>query len=221
LLVGLFWLWLFVAVAIYAYRIWRRIGRGSPPSPADADGDGDAPSDLIRSARPTTAGREPTVAPAHPPAAPPVPDVERTPEPGARSGLFASAPRSGAPGAADVRSADDSPSEARPTVAQALTGISMPCDLTPVVDTGRLIDPYRVAFTTETSPAATVGAEIGDELERLGFDLTSTAANQLVATKPDTRVTVTIHTDPSAVMIAEGPAFPNARPGSLVVEFQT
>lgn len=146
-------------------------------------------------------------------------------EPGARSGLFAPTPKVGTPGGSDPTTGTTAEfgegSELRPTVADALSGIAMPCDLTPVVDTGRRLDPYRVAFTTDTSPAAEVGAAVGDELERLGFALASTASNQLAATKDGTRVTVTIHTDPSTVMIAEAPAFPSARPGSLIVEFQT
>lgn len=46
----------------------------------------------------------------------------------------------------------------------------MPCDLAPLMGTGPL-DPRDVAFFTQGHPAATVGAALADEFERLGFQI--------------------------------------------------
>lgn len=232
-LVGLFWLWLLVALGVYAYRIWRRITRGpAKERPGEDELAGAAAPVVPTPTAPAPAPAPP--APSPPAADAPAPRPDARPEPhhvapaaspsrpattGARSGLFA--PRTAA--------ADDRPSgiappqggEARPTVADALQGIVMPCDLTPVVPAGRHLDPYRVAFSTDAHAAPEVGAAVGDELERLGFALESTTDRQLRATKGDTVVTVTLHTDPSSVTIAEAPAFPNLKPGTVVVEFQS
>ena len=98
-----------------------------------------------------------------------------------------------------------------------------PCRVTcrPLVDPDRVFDPYRVAFATNTAPAATVGASIGDELERLEFTLASTAdqptrGHQGRATRDrdDPR-------RPRRGHLRRGPAFRNAPPGGVVVEFQT
>jgi hypothetical protein len=109
----------------------------------------------------------------------------------------------------------------RPVVADVLQGISLPCDLAPLVDPGRVFDPCRVAFVTDHATPSEVGAGLGDELERLGFSLATLSDTELEATKDDRRVTVTIHPDPSTVTFGAAPAFPNLPAGSVVVEFRT
>lgn len=107
------------------------------------------------------------------------------------------------------------PSDGAPiTVAEAVQGIRMPCDLAPLVGSSTAaLDPHRVVFSTTTATAPQVGGALADELERLGFSVRSVADNQAVATKPGATVTVTIHTDLSA--------FPTAPAGSVVVTLAT
>jgi hypothetical protein len=211
LLVGLFWLWVATSLAIYGYRVYRRITRG-PKGDRDAS---NQPSQVAQSRRVTTP--PPTV---FPPADTIVaPDLPVTPRPSdtARSGLFASAAQSD-DAAAPTRL---SRSEARPTVAELVQGIAMPCGLSPVVTTDRPMDPYRVAFSTDTTTAETVGAAVGDELERLGFALTSTATNRLMATKDGEQLTVTLHTDAASLTTGDSSTYPTIPAGSVLVEFQS
>jgi hypothetical protein len=226
-LVGLLWLWLVVSLGVYAYRLYRRFTRpkGLVADVDDTAATATADAPVIGSdpaVRPDPLGRpSPVPAPVDPaPVVPPrvTPPVALPPEGGAgRSGLFAPTPP--APPASDATPAAGS--EARPTVADVLSGITMPCDLAPVIDPTRIADPFRVAFSTHTATAATVGAAVGDELERLQFALQSTSANQLAATKAGQQVVVTIHPDPESVQFGEGRAFPTMPPDSVVVEFHT
>lgn len=74
------------------------------------------------------------------------------------------------PGAVAVAPRDPARHRSR-TLAEAVEGIAMPCDLAPLMGTGAL-DPREVAFFTTGHDAATVGFALSDELERLGFVLT-------------------------------------------------
>jgi hypothetical protein len=212
LLVGLLWLWLAMSLAIYGYRIVRRIGRGSK-----GEGQNAATSELATTVPRVERSSPPRIPP---PAAPPAsvprdPSSDPSRDSGTRSGLFAPGPVAPAsePRPTPARS------EARRTVAELLHGITMPCELSPVVTTDR-IDPYRVVFSTTSAPAEVVGASVGDELERLGFALTSIADNRLLASMDGEDLTVTLHADPSTVTIGETAAYPTMPSGSVVVEFR-
>jgi hypothetical protein len=219
LLVGLLWLWLLVSLGVYGYRLWRRVAKRS-----GTDHDGATLGDEMRAApiAPRAADTAPVV-PSPPLAAPPAiptpppqpsppPSRSRADDQGGRSGFFApSTPSRPTPDA----------TTARPVVADVLQGISLPCDLSPIVDTGRALDPYRVAFVTHRATPAEVGAGVGDELERLGFSLATVSDTELEATKDEGRVVVTLHPDPSTVTFGAAPAFPNLPEGSVVVEFHT
>lgn len=101
----------------------------------------------------------------------------------------------------------------RATVAEALAGIALPCELAPLTGTEALPDPRRLVCFTDRAPAESVGAAVGDELERLGFTLRPVSATALVAARSGTELTVTVHPTPEA--------FPTAPPGSVVVVFST
>ncbi|MEM7142646.1 MAG: hypothetical protein AAF548_16610 [Actinomycetota bacterium] len=66
---------------------------------------------------------------------------------------------------------DTEPRPASRTLADALTGIAMPADLSPLIGTAEM-NPREIAFFTNGHAVASVGTAIGDELERLGFALT-------------------------------------------------
>ena len=66
---------------------------------------------------------------------------------------------------------------------------------------------------------AVVGREVGDELERLGFTLASLSANEVLATRDDGRLTVTIHTNPQTIEVDGRRLFPTTSGDDVVVEF--
>ncbi|MGZ4683110.1 MAG: hypothetical protein ACXWBN_16485 [Acidimicrobiales bacterium] len=110
----------------------------------------------------------------------------------------------------------------RLTVAEALRGITMPCGLSPVIDgTVSIPNPFRVAFLTTTADAATVGATLGDELERLGYQLTTATATEVLARKPGVELRVVLYPTPDKATRGLDPLFPVAPAGSVGVEFST
>jgi hypothetical protein len=57
------------------------------------------------------------------------------------------------------------------SLADAVAGISMPCDLAPLMGAGPLT-PREAAFFTTGYPPSTVGAALSDEFEHLGYEIT-------------------------------------------------
>ena len=133
-----------------------------------------------------------------------------------RGGLFAptgSRPADGEPAGADQR---------RLTVAEALRGITMPCGLSPVIDGSVSIpNPFRVAFLTTSADAATVGASVGDELEHLGYSLTTTTVTEVLARKPGVDLRVVLYPSPAKATRGLDPLFPAAPADSVGIEFST
>jgi hypothetical protein len=107
----------------------------------------------------------------------------------------------------------DAPTPGRPTVAEAVAGIALPCELVPLVGGEARLDPYRVVFSTDRADAAAVGAGLADELERLGYSLRSISDSEAVAVRADLSVAVAVVTDLAA--------FPTAPPGGVVVVLST
>ena len=107
-------------------------------------------------------------------------------------------------------------------MAEALRGIEMPSGLSPVIDGSVSIpNPFRVAFLTTTADAATVGAGLGDELERLGYQLTTATATEVLARKPGIELRVVLYPTPAKATRGLDQLFPVAPPGSVGVEFST
>jgi hypothetical protein len=106
-------------------------------------------------------------------------------------------------------------------IAELLRGISMPCDLVPVIDPTAMDAQWRVAFSTRGVPPAEVGSKVGDELERLGYTLRSLNEAELQATRNDDVLTVRLIVNPEAARRDDRPAFPTLAPGSIVVEFSS
>lgn len=234
MLSGLFLLWVLVSLSVYGYRIWRRIAQGpkavrqaeagSAPAPAT----GLAPTASFASTMPS--GPAAAAAPVSPPAEGPAGERSRPAVPFAA--MPANPPASAAPASASGRGgmfAGSSPVAPAPPrdgaatpVAEALAGIQMPCDLVPLMSADGSLDPYHVDFVTTGVPAPTVGAALGDELERLGFSLTTTSEIQVVATKPGVQVTVTLVPDAAAVVDdGKNRRYPTVPPGSVVVDFRS
>jgi hypothetical protein len=94
-----------------------------------------------------------------------------------------------------------------------VAGIALPCELAPLVGGETRLDPYRVVFFTDRADAATVGAGLGDELERLGYAIRSTSDHEAVAVRDDASLTISI--------VTASDDFPTAPPGSVVVVLTT
>jgi hypothetical protein len=99
----------------------------------------------------------------------------------------------------------------RPTVAEALRGIDLPCALVPVVDGD---DPettagYRVVFTTRAATRRGVSAGLADELERLGYEVVDHPAGEsgedreLQASRPGATLVVVVHATTDGTTVAD------------------
>ncbi|MEM9201864.1 MAG: hypothetical protein AAGC53_09390 [Actinomycetota bacterium] len=102
------------------------------------------------------------------------------------------------------------------SLAEALEGIHMPADLAPIP--GEPFDPRRMLFSTETTPPASVGGMLADELERLGYTLTPLDDRSIAAVGPAACVEVRILPDDELGL--EGMLAGRVNPGTVVTEFQ-
>jgi hypothetical protein len=201
------WIWVGISVAVLLRRLYRRVGRRPAPTV----------DELIETASTTT---PPTTAPPttdHRTTAPPTPEAAGPVETG-RGGFFAAS--TDAPAATTGGVAV--PGTIRPTVAEALQGVAMPCGLAPVVDGSVAIaNPFRVAFLTDEADAAAVGAALGDELARLGFTLSTAAATELLARKPGVELRVVLYPTAAAAQRGLEKIFPAAPTSAVGVEITT
>jgi len=221
----LFWLWLLASIVILIYRQVQRSSKKREAADQSTSGEVAPPTrsaSFDASILATPAVPPPTAESAQPsrPAyfdAPPAPSQGKPTAPSVptsgRAGFFASDSADSGHGMSGTP---------RSTVADALSGIVMPCGLTPVVDaTVAVPNPFRVAFLTTEADGPTVGAAVGDELERLGFALTTSAATELLARKPGTELRVILYPMPSTARQGLDPLFPAAPSGSTGIEFAT
>lgn len=201
-LVVLFWLWLLIALGVYGYRIVRRVSQGPKAErQARAAADHTPPADDTAAPR-TSFGRT---------AAPPLPDGPLEPRlPRSLEGVVPegepTAPSGGRPDAAPQGPSDpdDSslPRAVRPTLAEALAGITMPDALLPVVDPGLpgLADGRIAHFAGAGTTVAATATALADELRRLGYavdglDTMTTDRAGLSATRDGTTVSAAIDLD--------------------------
>jgi len=140
------------------------------------------------------------------------------PEPSAsRGGFFAAGPAQPAGAVQEPTS----PASGRPTVAEAVEGIAMPCGLAPVIDGSSVPNPFRVSFLTTLAPAPEVGRAVADELERLGFALSTATPTELVARRGPTQLRVVLFPSASSAKRGLLPMFPAAPPGAVGIELST
>jgi hypothetical protein len=214
-LVALFWFWFAVAVLVYGYRLYRRVTQGPKAQreakAAAAEGRAAGMGHRVgrRSALPPlpegpVEARLPSSLVGKPPPGPEGEAAATSPvEGGAGAEIATTSPAASAP-------PPDAGPPPRPTVVAALAGISLPCELVPVVDVAddAVADGYRVVFSTRSSTVRGVTAGLADELERLGYEVTDTAvgddgdARRLRARRAGLGVDVEVRAgdDPSSVV---------------------
>jgi hypothetical protein len=107
---------------------------------------------------------------------------------------------------------------APPGLGLLLQGIALPCGLVPST-TADQPDPdrYLAVVTSEAAPSE-VGRALGDELERLGFELFSLSEDEAVARKGNDVLSLRFHPDASVAQLAGLPLFPSAPQGAVGVE---
>jgi hypothetical protein len=202
--------------------IWRRI-QGVPIRDKAKVDDPPGPVPPLESPTASPAPLFPPVgpdagaAPASPGEVPPAPTGVPT---SARGGFFA--PAVDQPDATSDPSVPAPTAAGRSTVAEAVQGIVMPCGLSPVVDgSSSLPNPFRVTFLTSLAAAPEVGRALADELERLGFTLTTPATTELLARRDRTELRVVLY--PTAASARRGlqQLFPAAGPTAVGVELST
>jgi hypothetical protein len=107
------------------------------------------------------------------------------------------------------------------SIADALRGIRMPCDLAPLTGLGIDADfTRRAAFYTVGYPPEAVAPEIADELERLGMHFDALTDNIAVARRDDVRVRIAVHAVGASVNGVAHTTYPTAPENSVVVEFE-
>ena len=226
----IFYLWLIVSVCVYGYRIFRRLTRGKTegsqvvraatpvnpvePLPESSGGSRDsAPAAPFPS--PPTARRDSGGGGPHEDRSAGVAPVAPSNKAGTTSG------RTGLFAASEAKRSAEAP---RLAVARLLEGISLPCDLAPVISADKPVRAsvgLHVAFSTSGVDPREIGQKLGDELERLGFSVESVSASQVQATRQDGGLLVSLLTDP-AKMTREGKqVYPTMPPGSTVVEVES
>jgi hypothetical protein len=132
--------------------------------------------------------------------------------------MTASAPPAPSPTDSPPTSPTTFPVEER-TVAASVAGISLPNDLAPLTELApRSGAGDRVAFWTDRAPAEIVGPAFADELERLGYTVSSLDERMLSAVRGDDRLSVAIHPDGRDATIAGQTAFTSVPENSVVIE---
>jgi hypothetical protein len=105
------------------------------------------------------------------------------------------------------------------SLAEAVDGIAMPCDLAPLMGTGTP-DPREVSFFTHGHEPVSVGSALSDEFERLGYEITPLDDRSIRAERgPDAveaRLVSTLLTSAEVM----GELHPSAPEGALVVELK-
>lgn len=196
------WVWLAISLGVYGYRLWRRVSKGPKSVRENVDA-------LEGPSRRT-----------HQTEVPPQ-DIEARAERRATGAELpsATAPDGGVPGPAT--SPEPVREHRRVEVATALTGITMPCELTPVINSRIGLERFDAVFSTTAATPGEVEAAVLDELRRLGFEIGHGPGDEMVAEQQTTRVYVRLFADEPERSPVDPSRFGLLPPGSVVVEFST
>jgi len=107
---------------------------------------------------------------------------------------------------------------AGPTLADLLAGVRLPWNLLPTVDHSREPSNDRVVLSTTEGEPADVGADVADELERLGFVITTRGEDTAIATRGDDVLGLQIIPDAAGATANNTTRFPNATGTSVALD---
>ena len=105
------------------------------------------------------------------------------------------------------------------SLAEALEGIAMPCDLSPLIGDGAA-NPREIAFFTNGFDPAVVGTALGDELERLGYALTPVDDSSIRADRGQDQIRARIMGGELTTADVMQELHPSAPAGAIVVELK-
>ncbi len=105
------------------------------------------------------------------------------------------------------------------SLAEALEGIVLPCDLAPLIGSGEF-DRRSLVLVTSGMPDEVVGTALADEMERLGYALEPLSERSILATNERASVEIAVCGDAETVDDAGTRRFPTAPPNAIVVELR-
>jgi hypothetical protein len=220
-LVPLYWSWCAVSVFILARRRLRRpANETATTEPAAAD---ENATDQNASDENATEAATATPAPAELVAVGGLIDDAQPPpvklEPAvARALADVDEPTPPAASEASAAIAGGVPMSTTDSLAEALEGIRLPCDLAPLIGTGD-VHPREVVLVTSGHPAEVVGRSLADEFERLGFGLEGVDGTTILARDDRSLIELGLFAD--TIAGADGMrAFPTAPSGSVVARLR-
>jgi hypothetical protein len=109
-------------------------------------------------------------------------------------------------------------SAASGALGRLLAGVQLPCGLERLHPGGE-DESVRMAFVTRNYEPRMVAVSVVDELERLGMDVEPLSQTEARAWRDGFELAVTIFMEPNRVIRGRRPAFPNAPPDGVVIEF--
>ena len=112
----------------------------------------------------------------------------------------------------------DTPGGAPRTLADILAGVRLPWNLLPTVDQAREPSNDRVVLMTDGVEPAEVGADVADELERLGFAISTRGEDTAIATRGDDILGLQIVPEAGEATAGTERRFPNASPTSVALD---
>ncbi len=125
------------------------------------------------------------------------------------------------PAEASVTAADPevgAPTSPARTLADILAGVRLPWNLLPTVDQAREPSNDRVVLMTDGVEPAEVGADVADELERLGFIISTRGEDTAIATRGDDVLGLQIVPEAGDASTGAEQRFPHASPTSVALD---
>lgn len=219
ILVIVFWCWFAFSVAVLLRRAFRKTtGRSSTPTQDDLRTRPTWPPlhEIDPLPADTAARDEPSTDDAQPAETDAQTDAP-TPAPATSEPYDAPMPQPAASGARATTQVQTRPRVT--SLGDALRGIRMPCDLTPLTGTAADFE-RRAAFFSVRYPAETVAPQVADELERIGMTFTATSDNTAIAERDGARVQVTVRSVGAAVDGTTDLVYPTAPEHCVIVELE-
>ena len=105
-----------------------------------------------------------------------------------------------------------------PALADLLAGVRLPWNLLPTVDQSRDPSNDRVVLITNEGEPSQIGSDVADELERLGFAISTQGEDIAIAEREGHRLGLQIIPEPLAASVDETPRFPSSTADSVALE---